>query len=319
MVYVYTDILGDALLKLPALPQLRESFPDAEITWCAGNGTTMYDTWLKPLVTPYIDTIRLKPLFGLSWLELFRPCPISDDYDIIIDTQHKLKATFQLKRISHKLFISPAANFLLSDKKPTNKKDYSGSLQNRISCLFKLAGANQLDATLKLNLPADYSQQAQSLLGDNDSYIGIAPGAGGLNKVWPLSRFVEVAKQQLANNRIPVFFIGPNEVDIYQELKRQVPEALFPEKENRSELKGPLLAMALAKKMRVALANDSGMGHVFSTANVPLVSLFGPSNSEKFVANIDNRTIIKAADYGSSEMQSIPVEPVLAAIDTLYG
>ena len=316
---MHTDILGDALLKLPVLPLLRHSFPETEIHWLAGNGITIYNTALKPLASQYIDSIITDVNLGIRWQEWLSHCPINENYDIVIDTQHKLKATLLLKRLKHRLFISPAARFMLSDKKPETILSYSGSLQARIKLLFKLAGCDSVYDNFRLKLPESYFQQANTLLPDALNYIGIAPGAGGKNKIWPIQHFIDVAKAQQQKGRAPVFFLGPTERNLYKQLKREIDNAFFPEMDNIDQsINGPLLAIALAKKMKVTLANDSGMGHVFNIAGVPLISLFGPTNSEKFVVPREDRIIIKSSSYRSQEVKAIPIQSVLNAIDELY-
>ena len=80
-------------------------------------------------------------------------------------------------------------------------------------------------------------------------------------------------------------------------------------------INGPLLALALAQRLSVALANDSGTGHIMATAGTPLVSLFGPSNSRKFVASGKNWKIIEARDFGGTDINLIPIQTVNNAIE----
>jgi ADP-heptose:LPS heptosyltransferase len=321
LVYVSSDILGDALIKLPAISTLRTIFPDHQITWFSGGGKSIFKSALYPLVKNYVDIISDEMILGKSWFELFQTKQSVQSQTVIIDTQHLLKTTLILKKIPHQRFVSPCSKFLFSDEKPKSFDEYYGSsLQERVLLLFNLAGKRNEKINFTLDIPTDYVSLANDLLPDKNNYIGIAPGAGGKNKIWPIERFIEVAIDQKNKNRQVVFFLGPDEVDMYEMLKKTVPEALFPEIENKNKkLAGPLLAMALAKKMKVAVANDSGMGHVCSISSCPLVSLFGPSNSKKFVSTNKNRVIVKASDFGSSEITAIPTKSVMSAIDRLYS
>jgi len=38
LVYVGLDLMGDALMKMPFVRALRETYPKARITWLAGKG-----------------------------------------------------------------------------------------------------------------------------------------------------------------------------------------------------------------------------------------------------------------------------------------
>ena len=320
LVYVNKDILGDALLKLPVLPLLRQAFPTHHICWLSGRGSSIYAGSLYPLVQNYLDEIKDDTLLGQSWLEQLQPCPIKEQYDVIIDTQHILKSSMALKRIPHRRFISPAAGFFLSDDKPGNATQYSGNMQQRFMTLIKLASEkNIVLPAFTPALPGEYLDLAERLLPAGGHWVGLAPGAGGVEKIWPLENFIAIARAQLEKNRVPVFFLGPNEVDLYPRLKSAVPTARFPELENdQPEIKGPLLAMALARNLKLAVANDSGIGHVFAVCRTPLVSLFGPSDSKKFAVSYPERINLKASAYGGPDMKNIPAAEVLKAIDQLY-
>ncbi len=321
LVYVHTDILGDALIKLPAVARLHDIFPEYEITWFAGCGPTVYKTHLNSLASNLIDVIKDDVVFGKSWKEFLSSCPINDYYDVIIDTQQKLLCTLSLLRITHGRFISPSLKFLLSDNKPKQLSDYYDvSLQERIMLLFNLAGNTSFEPKLDLNLSDEVTSVADGLLPDTDHYIGFAPGAGGDNKIWPLESFINVAKEQVDSGRTPVFFLGPKEQDIYLQVKEAIPEALFPEIHNKHEqVKGPLLAIALAKKLKLAVTNDAGIGHAIALSGCKTITLFGPSNSAKFISKYDKRIVIEASFFGSKEMTAIPMEVVKQTIEQHYN
>ena len=59
-----------------------------------------------------------------------------------------------------------------------------------------------------------------------------------------------------------------------------MPSALFPELE--SELTCPALVTALASRLDQAITIDNGVMHMMSLAEIPMIVLFGPTNSEKF-------------------------------------
>ena len=44
LVYVGLDRVGDGVMKLPFVRALRNAFPDAEVTWLAGQGESVYRT-----------------------------------------------------------------------------------------------------------------------------------------------------------------------------------------------------------------------------------------------------------------------------------
>ena len=82
-------------------------------------------------------------------------------------------------------------------------------------------------------------------------------------------------------------------------------------------LENPLLSIALARRLRAAVANDAGVGHILAAGDIPLVSLFGPTSAEKFAPAAKRVEVVRAQDFGGSDMEAIPPEAVAAALDRL--
>ena len=80
-----------------------------------------------------------------------------------------------------------------------------------------------------------------------------------------------------------------------------------------------MLSIALGQRLNAAVSNDSGIAHMLAVAGAPLVALYGPTVYEKFPPMIENIHVIRAGDYGSREMSSIPVTPVANAIKGLLA
>ena len=88
----------------------------------------------------------------------------------------------------------------------------------------------------------------------------------------------------MIKNKIPVFFIEKNQEQLIEKIKSQVPSALFPE--SNSELSCPALVTALAARLDQAVSIDNGVMHMMGLANIPMIVLFGPTNSNKFAPKI---------------------------------
>lgn len=314
MIYVHEDLLGDALLKLPAIASLREAFPGHRLVWRSGCGASLFNNGLAPLIDGMVDEVQDAAPLGQSWREWLRP-PAGAGCDMIIDTQTIVRSTLLLRRLPHRLFISPALRFLLSDRRPPGRR-LAGNLTQRLLQLFRLAsGRPDLAPRYRLQVPQVCRQAAAALLPDGPEYIGLAPGAGGRDKCWPLERFLALAREQQRLGRAPVFFLGPRERDWAGEIRAAVPEARLPEQEANPALAGPLLALALAERLRLGVANDAGTGHLLAAAGAPLVSLFGRTSEEKFIEAGGPRRIVRARDYGGSDMAAIPYAAVAAAVE----
>ena len=194
-------------------------------------------------------------------------------------------------------------------------------MQRQLLDLLELASGEKFEtpATLELPLGPELGEEAERLLPHGPVYVGIAPGSGGEPKCWPLENFVALAKEQVTRGRIPVFVLGPKEVDWMDGLHRQVPEALFPLQQPDVEKRhgfSPLFTIAMAKRFAVAVSNDSGAGHMFAISGAPLVSLFGRTLPGKFTPMSDRLTLVCAQDHGGREMHFIPVEAVIEAVES---
>ena len=322
LVYSGGEAIGDALYKLNFIKNLRYNFPDSKITWLAGQGKTEYSYTLKPLVNNLIDEVIDNLKIGVNpFIEFIKPSPIKKEYDVIIDTQTVVLPTLCLKKIKHKIFLSASAKWIFSDLKPNNFSIKNTSLNDRLNIFIKLINNNEVKYGKKdIKIEDKYIKLSNTLLPKGKTYIGISPGAGDKAKIWPLNKFVKLAQGQVNKNRIPVFFLGPDEKNLLEIIKKDVPQAIFPEWTDtaiKSGLKGPILVIALAKKVNVAIANDSGTGHMFAVAGTKLISLFSKHNSIKYAPNTKELIILDSKKWGGVDPNLIPLQEVEKSINKL--
>ena len=322
LVYSGGEAIGDALYKLNFIKNLRYNFPDSKITWLAGQGKTEYSYNLKPLVNKLIDEVVDNLKIGVNpFIEFIKPSPIKKEYDVIIDTQTVVLPTLCLKKIKHKIFLSASAKWIFSDLKPNNFSIKNTSLNDRLNIFIKLINNNEVKYCNKdIKIENKYIKLSNTLLPKGKTYIGFSPGAGDKAKIWPLNKFVKLAQRQVNKNRIPVFFLGPDEKNLLEIIKKDVPQAIFPEWTDtaiKSGLKGPILVIALAKKVNVAIANDSGTGHMFAVAGTKLISLFSKHNPIKYAPNTKGLIILDSKKWGGVDPNLIPLQEVEKSINKL--
>ena len=316
LVYVGLDRIGDSLLKLPFVRGLRDAYPGAHITWLAGKDTSVYAGIMAPVVEGLLDEVIECAGIGLSPKELLRRPLEGRAFDLIIDTQRVALASLVLWRIRHKQFVSPFGKFILSSKKPPKNYQFPKSMQRQVLDLLEIASGQTVPTptTLDLTLDPELERIAEALLPDGADYVGYAPGAGGLPKCWPLEKFLEAANS--AGGK-PVIFLGPQETDWIERVRSDAPDALLPLQEHNvgaAHNFAPQLTIAMARRLKLAVSNDSGTAHMFAVSGVPLISLFGRTVPEKFTPMASRLTIIRAQDYGGREMHLIPVDVVVEAI-----
>ncbi|KRA60209.1 heptosyltransferase [Caulobacter sp. Root655] len=315
LIYSMGEVIGDGLIKLPFIAGLRAAFPEARITWCAAKGETVYAGPLKGVVAGYVDEILTTGPTGagtldvLPWVKPFG----GRTFDLVIDTQENLRRSLVARRAAPKggkgLFVSAAAQ--------ARKPGWPAAVVDRLGRLLALAtdGAGA-PRPLVLTNP-DALAAAKALLPDGPTYIGLAPGAGGQDKRWPLDRYLDLARRLEASSRKAVFFFGPDEATDAQAAREAVPSALFPEKDRtdgHAAVNGPLLAIALAGRLTAAIANDAGPGHMLAAGGAPLLSLQKDHRkAAKFRPAARRLELLVAEDYGQ-DMAALPPEVVEAAL-----
>ena len=116
----------------------------------------------------------------------------------------------------------------------------------------------------------------------------------------------------------PVFLIEKKFQELKNKIKNDIPSALFPEHE--TNLNSPALVTCLGKRLDLAITIDNGIMHMLSLSKVPIISLFGPTDSEKFAPLYKNSIILDSKKlYNSNDVSSINVEDVLKASKQLLN
>lgn len=323
LIYACEEVIGDGILKLSFARQVRQRFPDAKVTWVAGTGKTVYSGILKPIAMKFIDEVIEEANIGNQTHQIvtkWSPLP-GRSFDLIIDTQRLVARTMIVKRIPHTTFVSGTADFFFSDVKPPKDFEPDPSFVGGLIDMLDLISPRPAEDGVSVFDPSEeHRAAAAALLPSGATYIGIAPGAGDRRKLWPVDRYFELARKQLAMDRVPVFLLGPDEAELVALVREQVPGALLPEWDRTDgypNIKGPMLVMALAAHMSAAIANNSGTGHMLAVGGAPLVSIFTRHDPAKYAAQARGLKILHALrDYGVDDASRIPLSAALDAIDT---
>ena len=239
---------------------------------------------------------------------------MAEKFDLVIDLQSKFRNTLILKKIPTKFFYSSTMNFAFCTKN-INFIKTKNNTNNLIKNLEKIINSEIPFVTYDLkNIDKVYFEEALKLL-PNSNYIGfsITQGNEYRKKTWPIEKFINVAIQISKQNKQPVFFIEKNNAELINKIKNQVKEALFPE--SNSVLSGPALVTALSTRLSKAISIDNGVMHMMGLANIPMIVLFGPTNSQKFAPKIDNINILDSKLLcNSDDISKITEEDVLNLI-----
>ena len=311
--------LGDTIQLFPLILSLKNHFKSTDFYYLG----THENHFIGKLKNYNIEIKTLDlglKYFGFRWWHLLKAKRKflklnMEKFDLVIDLQTKIRNTLILKRIPSLNFYSSTFNYIFC----SSKKNYLSNInisQKTIVNLEKLLNFNIEKVDFNLDdLDQIYINEAKKLLPENN-YIGfsITQGNEYRKKSWSLENFIIVAKKIQEMNKIPVFFIEKENTEIINQIKSKVPNSLFPE--HNSDLASPALVTALSSRLEKGISIDNGVMHMMSLAKVPMIVLFGPTNSDKFAPNHDGIIILDSNQlYKTNDISKIKVEDLLKYIN----
>ena len=309
--------IGDSIQLIPLILSLKNHFKNSDLFYL-GAHENHFEGKLKEYKIN-IKTLDLKlKYFGFRWWHYLKVKKniLDIDYkqfELIIDLQSKIRNTLILKMIPHEYFISSTFNFKFS--KPKIKVEKTNNINNNILKSLNIAfnsGIKLIEYDTKKINPK-FTLEAKNLL-PNKNYVGLSITQGNVyrKKEWPMENIVNLCKKLKLINKIPVFFIEKKNKELKNTIAKIIPYALFPE--HKSDLSSPALVTSLGKRLDFAISIDNGIMHMLSLSKIPMIVLFGPTNSEKFAPNYNKLIILDSKKLkNTSDISSITSEDVLQA------
>jgi heptosyltransferase-2 len=279
LVMLAPNWLGDAVMALPLLRDLRRAWAGAEIVVAARpavaplysmvpdvNGTLVLEGGgravasmrqnIERLAAGRFDAALLLPnSFAAAWL--VRGAGIPERWGYARDLRGRLltRAVPRLRSYGHQVeyYQALAAAMGLSVGPP-----YAAIL-----------------------VPPQARETARTLLDQsgvaaNQPFVVCAPGAAyGRAKQWPPERFAELARMLAAANVRTVLVGSKGDIPACSEIARRAPVV---DLTARTDL--PTLAAVLSSS-RAVISNDSGAMHLAAAAGARVTAVFGPTNEQK--------------------------------------
>lgn len=278
-----TNWIGDAVLTTPALAALRARFPQARIALL-----------VKPAVAellqchPAIDDIVLYrdpgPHAGLGGklslaLQLNRG---RYDLAILLQNAFEAAAVTALAGIPNRYgYATDGRSFLLTHRVPlTPKVRRKHQVEYYLELLRPLGISVEPAAPTLRTMPGEDAAAHELLhafgVKPDQVVIGLNPGSVyGSAKRWLPERFAQVADRLAAEHEACVLiFGGKGEEALGTAIAGMMtaPTIVYSGRTTVRQL------MALIKRCRLFITNDTGPMHVAAAFGVPLVAIFGPTN-----------------------------------------
>ena len=309
--------IGDALQILPLINALKNEFKNANFSYLCAH-ENHFNSNLKDL-NCLINTLNLDiKYFGFRWWHFLiiqqriKKYKI-EKFDLIIDLQSKIRNSLILKMIPHKYFISPCFNFKFS-KPILNIKKINKINDNILQAINSVFNTSCKLIDFDINAIEDkFIAESKKLLPKNN-YIGFSITQGNVyrKKEWPLNNIVNLCNKLKQKNKTPVFFIEKKNKELKNKIQELIPFSLFPEHE--TNLASPALVICLGKRLDFTISIDNGIMHMLSLGKIPMIILFGPTDSEKFAPKYKNSIVLDSKKlYNTKNVSSITVEDVLDA------
>jgi heptosyltransferase II len=327
--------IGDVVLTLPFLAQLRALWPDAQITLLANPfarqifaGTDFVDEFIDTDLGWSERSTRYNPL-AYNWRELSRlrrELP-KGRYDVAFKCCMHIREHIVIGLSGARRRIAYA--FGLGDSVLTDRVPVLDPNRHKVTDWLELAAqvAPPVQAAparlLVSQAEREWATEYLSSRGIESActLVGIHPGASVPAKQWPLNRFHEVAVTlaQRKDTRV-LAFIDPAGYGA-----------------SLGEIEGVVTAqvclrqlIALIERCALLVCNDSGPMHIAGALGVPTVAVFGTGINLWFAPLGEGHRLITLATAGSGEssgagsirpydLTEIPTTRVLAAVAEALG
>lgn len=312
--------IGDVVLLLPFLSQLREIFPSARVTLLAKpharevlGETGLVDEFLDD-AAPSDNWLSLNPLLG-GWRDLWklRARLRSRRFDIAFQCRLHVREHVILAMSGARRRVGYAfgeGDTMLTDAVPVGDPhrhkvaDWMG--------LLGVFGGPVATGYRELAVPETSRAAAGKFLAGSailpgDLVVGIHPGASVAEKRWPLERFAEVAASIAERPGVRVVaFAEPGGYG-----------------ESLGDIEGVALArtslrdlIAFIDRCDVLVCNDSGPMHIAGGLDVTAVAIFSSGVARWFAPLGDSHELITADEGGVS---SIPVQRIVDVVDRVLS
>jgi len=292
LLVVMPSWLGDTVMATPALRALRSLYPEAHIT-------ALIRVAIRPIMEgcPWIDRIvtvrprRHRSTDGrrVGHVALARRLAAGRfDTAVLLPNSFRSALLARMAGIPRRIgYDRDGRGFLLTDRLlPRRGKDGFVPVSTRDYYLgiARYMGSNNPDPTMALFTRPEQDAQANQILDqagftpdDRRPLVLISPGANyGDAKIWDSRRFAQVADRCVSELGAVVAISGaPHERPILDRVLAAVNEPVV----DLSRLGVNLsLLKSVVRRSSLVITNDTGPRHVAAAFNVPVVTVFGPTD-----------------------------------------
>lgn len=278
---VKLDHIGDLILSIPSIANLRSYFPKAQITLIV-NPLCQDIARLIPYVDDifcynarFFDRSGRKRMFDLANGMHFVRNMRQRNYDLIFELRGSFVSLIFALVSRSKYRLDRATNLFyrkLSKQKAKHETEIALDI-------LKNAGIPVSLTNYSLRLPEDETRNIDSLLGQG-MYIVIHPGGPMLLKRWSKDNYVKIIKFLLDKYPVQILLVGGK---VEHDLNQLIISLTNDQRVINLSGKVTLSQLAVVmKKASLFIGNDSGPMHIAAICGTKVIGLFGPTDPERF-------------------------------------
>ena len=286
VLFITLTNIGDVVLSTTLLDRVLATHPDAVVDVVAGARAVELFKGM-PNLGKLIPVIK-KKRHG-HYIDLWRELK-GTNYDIIIDLRTPL-----------------LTKFLKGKKKITFRGSKKGHMSQQFADLWPQEETRTLQQRLWLE-DETHNKVIVETAAFPGKLISVAPTANWIGKCWPQREFAETLRRisELDGMKGVTFAIfgAPHERAMVADLIDYLPKNQVVDLVGKTSLQQ---AFAWFKQSDLFLGNDSGLAHMAAAADIPMVTLFGPTSPERYAP-----LTAKGVTLVAPESEEVNLEPTVA-------
>lgn len=309
--------VGDAVIAVPALRELRRVLPEAHLTLVSRPGAA--DVFID---ADFVDEVLVYDRAGLltAWDQVREWRRRKFDLALLFQNAFEAAAIAFLSRVPTRMgYGTDRRGALLTHPLPSPAwKDerhesfyYMHVVGELERVLYGTSSIENTEPRFELRVSDDRKRKAFEFLHEHGARISapltvLCPGSiNSRAKRWPAERYAELA-DRLAESGADVVLIGsPGELDVSQEVCKhaQSQPIVLTGKTTVAE------ATAIIDIADVLITNDTGPAHIGAALHTPTLVIFGPTNPlTTYPLSSSAEIIRRAPDCAPCMLRDCPID-----------
>lgn len=313
---VRTDKLGDIVLTLPLCNAIKQNIPNAKLTVIANSYT---EPILKKI--PIIDNIIFVDKYNNGIRQIFQDY----QFDAIFFPRPRFEEAFAGFLSNAKLRIGSGYrlysfffNFKIWEHR---KKGTKHEAEYNVGLLENILDKKIQVTFPEIIIPEEIKNKIEKKLTDlniNKKYVIIHPGSGGSSYDWSPANFGKLSEKIIIKYDIDVLITG---VKYEKEICEKVLRYSNFKARNVCGLFTLDEMIALLKNTKLLVTNSTGVLHIASMFNVPIIGLYPNTShlSKRRWGPLNNKSLVITPKFKDNKdkdnMDLISVEDVLKATE----